>query len=57
MEKPHPAECDGKCENCPIDNSCDHVRLTDSQKECVNLFAVIVLVTAIIFLLISVWRG
>jgi hypothetical protein len=32
-----PADCDGKCETCPIDAECDHIRLTASQKECANL--------------------
>jgi len=26
------ASCDGRCDDCPIDATCDHVRLTESQK-------------------------
>lgn len=43
-----PADCDGKCASCPIDAKCDHIRLTDSQKECAALsfwFFIFIVVT------------
>jgi hypothetical protein len=46
-----PADCDGKCASCPIDDKCDHIRLTDSQKTCAALsfWFFIFIVAAVIF--------
>lgn len=55
MLKFDPLSCSGDCEKCKFDDMCDHVRLSDSQKEACNIsgcmlvgFLFIVFITVII---------
>ena len=52
MSTPHPADCDGKCEECPIANQCSGVRLSQNKIDSIcfagcTLFFILILIAAL----------